>query len=212
MNNIEDIFKKYEIDLDSSQIEIFGKFLKLFLEKNSHVNLSAIRDEEWVIEKHFIDSVMLNADLDFSWKILDIWTWWWFPWIPLAITNPQSEFVLMDSTRKKIDAVNYFIQELGITNARWVWGRAEDLAKNDEYKKQFDLVVSRATAYLPQIFEWALPFLKKWWMMVFYKQKNESEIQDWALYIERKWFKILEVRNYFIQGQERIFIFIGRRG
>jgi len=208
VSNIEQLFKQYEIELSTSQIETFGKFLKLFLDKNSQINLSSIRDEQWVLEKHFIDSIMLNAELEFTWKVLDIWTWWWFPGIPLAITNPEVDFTLLDSTRKKIDTVNYFIDELGLSNARWIWWRAEELAKKDEYRKQFDLIVSRATAYLPQIFEWSLPFLKKWWMMVFFKQKNEDEIYDWIDIIEKKWFKILEIRNYFIQDQERVFIFI----
>ena len=208
MNNLETLFGQYDITLETSQVDLFGKFLKFFLDKNSQVNLSSIRDESWVIEKHFIDSILLNYELQLSWKILDIWTWWWFPWIPLAITNPDAEFILVDSTRKKIDAVNCFIDELWLTNARWIWGRAEELSKMPEFKKQFDFIVSRATAYLPQIMDLSLPFLKKWWMMIFYKLRNEDEINDWVQYAKKCKLSWFEIKEYAVQDQKRIFIFI----
>jgi len=43
--NIANFFEKYNISLDLFQLELFEKFLVLFLEKNSQINLSAIRDE-----------------------------------------------------------------------------------------------------------------------------------------------------------------------
>ena len=62
---MQEIFKKYKIELEQSEIEKFQKFLEIFKEKNSQINLSAIRDDEWIIEKHFVDSVILNIFLDF---------------------------------------------------------------------------------------------------------------------------------------------------
>jgi 16S rRNA G527 N7-methylase RsmG len=46
MIDISEKFKQYSVKLTTSQLEKFGKFLGIFLEKNSQVNLSAIRDEE----------------------------------------------------------------------------------------------------------------------------------------------------------------------
>ena len=54
------LFKKYNLELEDYEYDKFEKFLKIFIEKNSQINLSAIRDEEWIIEKHFVDSIMLN--------------------------------------------------------------------------------------------------------------------------------------------------------
>jgi 16S rRNA (guanine527-N7)-methyltransferase len=58
---MKDLFKKYEIDLDENELNLFEKFLKIFIEKNSQINLSAIREETSIIEKHFIDSIILEA-------------------------------------------------------------------------------------------------------------------------------------------------------
>ncbi|HBA45397.1 TPA: hypothetical protein DEG21_01490 [Patescibacteria group bacterium] len=64
--NISNFFQKYSVSINSLQIELFEKFLVLFLEKNKLVNLSAIRDETSVIEKHFIDSIILNNFIKLS--------------------------------------------------------------------------------------------------------------------------------------------------
>jgi len=69
---MQQFLQKYNLKLSASQIEQFEKFLKLFMEYNSHTNLSAIRDEQGVIEKHFIDSLLSSKFEDFSGKLLDI--------------------------------------------------------------------------------------------------------------------------------------------
>ncbi len=54
------LFKEYNIELEPSEEMIFRRFLDLFMEYNAHTNLSAIRTPEGIVEKHFIDSLMLG--------------------------------------------------------------------------------------------------------------------------------------------------------
>ena len=63
---MQDAFKKYEIELEDSEIQTFEKFLEIFKEKNAQINLSAIRDDAGIIEKHFIDSIILNIFIDLN--------------------------------------------------------------------------------------------------------------------------------------------------
>jgi 16S rRNA (guanine527-N7)-methyltransferase len=63
---MQELFKKYNLELEDYEIKKFEKFLEIFKEKNAQINLSAIRDDEGIIEKHFIDSIMLNIFLDFE--------------------------------------------------------------------------------------------------------------------------------------------------
>ena len=63
---MQQILKKYSLELDDNEIELFEKFLIIFKEKNAQINLSAIREDNAIIEKHFIDSIMLNIFLDFE--------------------------------------------------------------------------------------------------------------------------------------------------
>ncbi|MDR2641062.1 MAG: class I SAM-dependent methyltransferase [Candidatus Peribacteria bacterium] len=61
---MQELLKKYDIELEPQEFQKFQKFLELFKDKNSQINLSAIREDEAIIEKHFIDSIMLNIFLE----------------------------------------------------------------------------------------------------------------------------------------------------
>lgn len=60
------IFQKHDIELSAEELETFQKFLAIFKETNAHINLSAIRDDAGIIEKHFVDSIMLCAFFDIN--------------------------------------------------------------------------------------------------------------------------------------------------
>lgn len=51
------IFLEHHFELSPQEVSLFGKFLDLFVQYNAHTNLSAIRDEEGIVEKHFVDSL-----------------------------------------------------------------------------------------------------------------------------------------------------------
>jgi 16S rRNA (guanine527-N7)-methyltransferase len=61
---MKNILEKYKIELNSKEITKFKEFLQIFIEKNSKINLSAIRSENDIIEKHFIDSIVLNIFIE----------------------------------------------------------------------------------------------------------------------------------------------------
>ena len=82
----------------------WDNLIQSFLEKNKHINLSAIRDSEWVMIKHIQDSLELEKIINWKeWmKIADIWTWWWFP----LIKNVQMIWSrIEDIKNKKFDLV-----------------------------------------------------------------------------------------------------------
>ncbi len=57
----------------------------------------------------------------------------------------------------------------GLRGITAIHGRAEDIAKQKEYREGFDLVVSRAVANLSSLSEYCLPFVKTGGMFVPYK-------------------------------------------
>lgn len=206
---IKEFFKKYNIELEENEISKFEKFLEIFKEKNSQINLSAIRDDEWIIEKHFVDSVMLNIFLDFeeNSKIADLWTGWGFPLIPLAVINPKTKFVWIDSVWKKLKAIDEFCKELNLENVTTLNWRAEEIGQNIDYRENFDFVVSRATAYLPTLLEYTIPLLKVWWIFCAYKLEDKEELSSSKKALIRLWAKILKIKNYKLAWQERTIIF-----
>lgn len=202
------ILEKYNIELEKNELEKFEKFLEIFIEKNSQINLSAIRESDDIIEKHFVDSLMLSAFVDLEWQVADLWTGWWFPLIPLSIINPEVEFTGVDSVGKKIKVVNEFIENLDIPNAHAIQSRFEDIWQDDSYRASFDFVVSRATAFLPVLLEYSIPLLKVGWILCAYKLDDKEELGQSKKALSRLGAKILKVKNYTIWDQKRVIIFI----
>lgn len=205
---MQKILEKYNIELEEEELGLFKTFLDLFIEKNSQINLSAIREEEDIIEKHFIDSIMLNIFIELEWKVADVWTWWGFPLLPLAITNKNTEFIWIDSVWKKLKAIDEFINELWLKNVSTLNWRCEELWSDLKYRETFDFVLSRATAFMPTLLEYTIPLLKVWGIFIAYKLDDKEELKSSKKALTRLWAKIMHIKNYKIWEQKRTLIFI----
>ncbi len=137
-------------DLTQSQQDRFRQLWPLYLDWNSKINLISRKDFEFLYTRHVLHSLAIAKVVNFSAgsKILDVGTGGGFPGIPLAIMFPNCHFTLIDSIAKKITVVDDVIQQLGLTNAVAVRGRAEEL------KEKVDFVVSRAVAPMPEFKNW----------------------------------------------------------
>lgn len=60
MSSIHDHFATYDITLSPEQAGLFEVFLEAFVAYNSHTNLSAIREHDDIIMKHFLDSLQAS--------------------------------------------------------------------------------------------------------------------------------------------------------
>lgn len=203
-----ELFKKYNIELEEHEMKKFEKFLEIFMEKNSKINLSAIRDKDWIVEKHFIDSIMLNVFVELEWKVADMWTGGWFPLIPLAIINPEVKFIWIDSVAKKLKAIDEFAEVLELRNVTTLNWRAEEIWQNLEYREQFDYVTSRATAFFPTLLEYVIPLLKEGWIFCAYKLDDKEELKSAKKALSRLWAKIMKVKNYTLAWQDRTIVLI----
>lgn len=168
---------KENIELSSKQLEQFEMFYKMLIETNKSMNLTAITDEDEVIEKHFIDSLSCRrvVDMDRIKKCIDVGTGAGFPGIPLKIVYPGIEFVLVDSLNKRVKFLKEVKEALGLDGLEAIHGRAEDLARDKELRAAFDLCVSRAVANLSVLSEYCIPFVRTNGYFVSYKGKKGSE-------------------------------------
>ena len=129
-------------------------------EYNAHTNLTALRDEKSIIEKHFLDSLLLQNLIKKEFKkAIDIGTGAGFPGMVLAIFNPNIEFTLMDSIGKKTKFLDLVKERLELHNVTVVTSRAEDYI-NDENRETYDLGLCRGVSKLGTILEYIIPFLK----------------------------------------------------
>ena len=154
-------------------------YIDMVLERNEHINLTAIRDRGEAIVKHLADSLSA-LELPEFWgaeTIIDVGTGAGFPGALLAITCPSKQFVLLDSTRKRLRVIEEFAETLGISNIETVHARAEEAGKQ-EFAGKFDVCVSRAVADLSKLAGWCLPFVRRGGAFISYKGDNyASELE-----------------------------------
>ena len=181
MNDLKALMRKLNIDGVCEKAEVLERYMNGILEWNGKVNLTAITDREAFVRKHLIDSLLCAETLAFteSSSICDIGSGAGFPGVPLAVCYPDKDFVLVDSLGKRVRIVQQLTEDLGIGNVTAVHGRAEDLARQEDYRDRFDLCVSRAVANMRVLCEYCMPFVRPGGHFIAYKGADcESEIDD----------------------------------
>lgn len=153
---------KVGLQFNEKKYEQFMKYKALIKEWNEKVNLTAIKEDEQIIKKHFIDSMKVFEfeGLKSAKNVIDIGTGGGFPGIPMKIIKPEINIVLLDSLNKRINFLNEVIKDLQLEKIKAIHGRAEDFAQDRQYREKFDVAVSRAVANLTVLSEYCLPYVK----------------------------------------------------
>ena len=138
-------------DLNEKQITQLSSLKNIYETWNSKINVISRKDIENIYIRHILHSLSIAKFIKFKSNatILDLGTGGGFPGIPLAIIFPDSNFILVDSIRKKIAVVDEVVKELGLKNINSQWSRAEDL----DYS--YDFLVTRAVAKMPTLINWS---------------------------------------------------------
>ena len=195
--------KKVNIEIDDKKEEQFYNSMKLLLEWNEKINLTAITEQNDIILKHFIDSITINKYIEQSNSIIDIGTGAGFPGIPLKIMNQNKKITLVDSLNKRINFLNEVCKEISLENIQCIHARAEELASDLEYRENYETVVSRAVARLNVLIEYMLPFVKKGGLCICMKGPNiDRELEEAKNAIKVLGGKIKSVESFFLPDSD----------
>lgn len=125
-------------ELDAELGERFDAYLELLMRWNARLNLTAIRDREGILSRHFVESIACaQAVRGEARSLLDFGSGAGFPGIPIALCRPGIQVTLAESQSKKAAFLQEAVRTLGL-RANVHAGRAETL------NRMFDCVAMRA--------------------------------------------------------------------
>ncbi len=127
--------------------ELLMDFVAELMNWNRVYNLTSVRKPADIVTRHILDSLSILEHLRGD-RILDVGTGAGLPGIPLAIACPEREFVLLDSSSKKLRFVQQTLGILKLDNVTL------ENARVDEYQPEnlFDTIVCRAFSDLPDFY------------------------------------------------------------
>ncbi len=200
---MEESVKNLGISIDRNQYRQFEKYKNLLKEWNEKMNLTAITEDEEIFKKHFIDSIkvfefkeVLKAE-----HIIDVGTGAGFPGIPMKIMMPETKLTLLDSLNKRLNFLRAVSEELELSDVQFVHSRAEDSARLEEHRENYDIAVSRAVANLTLLSELCIPYVKKGGYFIALKGPAvEDEIKEATKAIEILGGKLREIKEITIEG------------
>ncbi len=214
-DKFEEKLSEINLKITDLMIDQFAVYYELLCEWNKVINLTTIIEFDEVVEKHFLDSVVLGAYLNLKnkWKLIDIGTGAGFPGIPLKIMFPDLDVLLADSLNKRIRFLNELIGKLQLTGIHAIHCRAEELARKNEYREQYDLCVSRAVANLASLSEYCLPFVRAGGVFIAYKSAGiQEEVNQSKNAIQILGGKLQKVEEFQLPNTEylRSFVFVDK--
>ena len=189
----------------TKDINKFMIFLSELKKWNKTYNLTALKTDNDIIIKHFLDSILyLKPFPEGRLNIADAGSGAGFPGIPIKIISPDINVTLIESSRKKATFLRHIIRLLNLTGISVIEERIEDLG--DEYKKSFDIVVSRATFKIKRFVEIASPYLKENGLLVLSKGPRLIEELDEMPYDGCYVESILNLQLPFIEDKRNLIL------
>ena len=190
--------------INEEEIIIFQELRIKIEELNKNTNLTRLinGNDYWVSQVY--DSIWpfkTFPHIQFNnKKFLDIGSGCGFPGLAYAITHPTSEIYLIDSSRKKTDALKILIKEINFNNnIHIINDRIENLAHQSSLRNSFNIATTRAVSNPSTVSEYILPMLKKEGIGVLYCGKwNEEE--------DKKLEKTLELLEGKVKEKKKIFL------
>jgi len=176
--NAKEFLKKGLAELDTQcseeQIAAFMTYLTELKKWNRAYNLTALKTDEDIIIKHFLDSLLyLKAIPSGPLKLADAGAGAGFPGIPLKIVRPDTELSLIESSGKKAAFMRHIARLLYLGNTDVIEQRLEHL--ENKYEKSFDVIVSRATFSINDFLKMACPYVKDGGRLILNKGPRFSE-------------------------------------
>jgi len=176
---------EFDLTVDNKQVQQIQRYIDILLAWNDKVNLTAIRDPLEILHRHFCESMFAAPAVPVeNGRLADVGSGGGFPGLPLKIIRPNLQVFLIESNIKKATFLAEVIRELGLSEARVLVNRYEELTED---VAPLDFVCSRALGDFGPFLEWAAsePVLASQ-VILWVGARDVEEIQKIALWAWRE--------------------------
>ena len=195
--------KKYKFYLSEDQLNTFDKYGDFLKEYNTRVNLTSIVDDYDIVEKHFLDSLIMGKYIDTNDNLIDVGSGAGFPGVPLKIVNNSLKVTLLDSITKKTTFLNILKKEL-ILDYSILNFRAEKLGNDINYREKYTTVIARAVKNLKELCEYCLPLIAVGGKFISMKGHIiKEEIKQATEIISTLGGKIILIDEYWLPSEDK---------
>jgi 16S rRNA (guanine527-N7)-methyltransferase len=153
-----ELLDKYFSEFTPTQRQQLEALSSLYQEWNARINVISRKDMDQFYLHHVLHSLTIATQFSFTpgSKVIDLGCGGGFPGVPLAIFFPETEFLQVDSIRKKLTVVESIAEAIGLNNITVKHSRIEEIRD-----RKVDVVISRAVAPLGELWKWSKPVLRK---------------------------------------------------
>ena len=150
MSKYFDLLERYHMEISQEKLEIYRSLYGIYKDLNDKVNLISRKDFENFYLHHIIHSLSITKFelIKDENNIIDLGTGGGLPGIPLAIYYNRKNFLLVDSIRKKISAVDKIINKINAKNISTLNNRAENL------DIKADIIICRSVSSVDNLIQW----------------------------------------------------------
>jgi 16S rRNA (guanine527-N7)-methyltransferase len=180
---LEDGARGLGVVLSVHQLDQFCLYYRELRDWNNRFNLTSVTDWDRVQRIHFLDSLTIARALPeekrFQGRLVDVGSGAGFPGLPLKIAFPSLQVTLVESVGKKARFLRHIVDTLNLLHTTVFDQRAEVLARSNEHREIYDVVVARALYALPAVLEVTIPFCCVGGMVVVQKKGDlKTEIDQ----------------------------------
>ena len=171
MSKYFDLLERYHMEISQEKLEIYRSLYGIYKDLNDKVNLISRKDFENFYLHHIIHSLSITKFelIKDENNIIDLGTGGGLPGIPLAIYYNRKNFLLVDSIRKKISAVDKIINKINAKNISTLNNRAENL------DIKADIIICRSVSSVDNLIQWTEGLLNDKGRLILLKGGNVNK-------------------------------------
>jgi 16S rRNA (guanine527-N7)-methyltransferase len=124
-------------------------YLDLILRWNARINLTAIRDPEEIVRRHFGESLFVGTQLGYCPTLLDFGSGAGFPGLPIQLMRPDIRVTLAESRSRKAAFLHEAVRSMRLSATIWP-SRVEDMPSIQRFHTVALRAVDDMDAALPQ--------------------------------------------------------------